>query len=51
MKTILAIAIFAGSYWAVSNLPSELATALGLVTLASFFACAVVLAVKWVRNV
>ena len=51
MKTLLAIALFAGSYWVVSNLPSELAAALGLITLAGFFACAVVLGIKWVRNV
>lgn len=51
MKALLITASFFGAYWAIDNLPSPLATAFGLATLAGLFAGAIALAVKWVRNV
>ena len=51
MRALLITATFFGAYYLTDNLPSPLATAFGLITLAGIFAGAVALAVKWVRNV
>jgi uncharacterized membrane protein YeiH len=51
MKALLITAAFIGAYLVVDNLPTELAMVVGISALVGFFASAIALAVKWVRNV
>jgi hypothetical protein len=51
MKALLITAAFLGAWWAAETMPVTISAIIGLTILAGFFAGAVALGVKWVRNV
>jgi len=51
MRGLLIALAFIGAWWAVESMPATISAIVGLTILAGFFAGAIALGVKWVRNV
>ena len=51
MRGLLIALALIGAWWAVESMPATISAIVGLTILASFFAGAIALGVKWVRNV
>ena len=51
MKALFITAAFLGAWWVVESMPATISAIVGLTILAGFFAGAIALGVKWVRNV
>lgn len=51
MRGFLIALVFIGAWWGIESMPATILAILGLTILAGFFAGAIALGVKWVRNV